>query len=79
MMSPSPLAALRRALPHLIGMYAVIALLTGARFFQNTPTLYDFDVRLNLSVGMGTMWPIYWPTRVARDAYSHMRNAAEVR
>jgi hypothetical protein len=65
---PRGRARLRRAFPHLIGLYAVIALLSSVRYFHRIP-FADFNTRLNASIYIGLSWPIYWPMRLAMDTY----------
>ena len=62
-------------LPHLVGFYAVTGMLTGVHYFNRIPFV-DFNTRLNASIYMGLGWPMYWPMRLAMNAYAASRRAS---
>ena len=61
-------ARLRRALPHLVGAYAVAGLLTGAFLYGKVP-FAPYDARMTAAVHAGALWPAYWLVRTTRKAY----------
>ena len=56
---------MRRALPHLVGAYAVAGLLTGA-FFYDKIAFAPHDARMIAAVHAGALWPGYWLVRLAK-------------
>jgi hypothetical protein len=60
----------RRAVPHLIGAYAVAGLLTAASAYNRFPALpLGHNERMTMAVQSGTMWPLYWAAKAVHKAY----------
>jgi hypothetical protein len=67
---------LSRAVPHLVGTYAVAGLLTGA-FYYDRVAFVPHDARMTGAFTVGALWPGYWLVRVAKSVArqaSPMRN-----
>jgi hypothetical protein len=64
---PQDRTRLRRALPHLVGAYAVAGLLTGA-FYHGRIAFAPYDMRMTMAVYVGAFWPAYWLVHLVKSA-----------
>ncbi|HEX8167273.1 MAG TPA: hypothetical protein VF601_16000 [Beijerinckiaceae bacterium] len=64
---PQDRTRLRRALPHLVGAYAIAGLLTGA-FYYGRIAFAPHDMRLTVATYVGVVWPAYWPIHLVKSA-----------
>ena len=53
----------KQAFPHILGFYAVAALLTAATIYDRVPeSRFSHDTRMEVSINAGILWPFTWTT-----------------